>query len=332
MPPRYELLPKVVELQRVELLQQPVKVLLGVRYSGGAACQRGEEDSRHGQGVEIDPQQAHYARLHLGAPDIQWQLSQHSSQHPDHRGGGADGARRARRERPGDPAAAAPRPQQPAPAQLSSGSPFSNHPSIQTTEEMEKMEPDEPAESALVTQRQLGLERPCPNRPPLPWLSSGRPPHIPPSLQTAKEVAGRALDSLRQGLHTVSSKDFETFATLNLARILRSTAELLESTEEEAREQAKGRTPPRTAGSGSPTTYSPPPCPTSTRINSTDVQELREEKPRTANNKDKANVTDVARILRCAPSCSRASRQPARNAETPRSLKPHAHFPRKMWT
>ena len=38
---------------------------------------------------------------------------------------------------------------------------------------------------------------------------------------------------MRPGLHTISSKDFETFAALNMARILRSTAKLLESTEEE---------------------------------------------------------------------------------------------------
>ena len=62
-------------------------------------------------------------------------------------------------------------------------------------------------------------------------------------------------------MHTVSSKDFDPFAALNMARILRSTSELLESTEEEAQEPAKGRTPPRMAGSGSPTNHSPPPAP-----------------------------------------------------------------------
>ena len=50
------------------------------------------------------------------------------------------------------------------------------------------------AESALVTQWQPGLE--C-----------HRPNGTPPSLQTAKDAAGRALDSLRQGLPKVSSKD-----------------------------------------------------------------------------------------------------------------------------
>ena len=45
-------------------------------------------------------------------------------------------------------------------------------------------------------------------------------------------------------MHTVSSKDLETFAALNMARILRSTAKLLERTKEEAQELAKGRTPP----------------------------------------------------------------------------------------
>ena len=95
-----------------------------------------------------------------------------------------------------------PRPSSPLPPWISSGSPPSTHPSIQTTEEAEKMAPDEPAESALVIQRQLARERPCPSRPPLPWPSSGSPHHTPPSLQTAKEVAGRAFDSSRQGLPT----------------------------------------------------------------------------------------------------------------------------------
>ena len=193
-----------------------------------------------------------------------------------------------------------PCPRSPPPPWLSRGSHPSTPPSIQTTEEVEKMEPDKPAESTLVIQRQPGLERPRPNRPPLPWLSSGKPSRAPPSLQTAKEVAGRTLDSSRQGLHTVGSEDFATFAALNRARILRSTAELLESTKEEAQEPTKGRTPPRTAGSGSPTTHLSPHCPSSSRINTTDTQELREEKHRTAKNQDRADVTDVARILRCA--------------------------------
>ena len=82
-------------------------------------------------------------------------------------------------------------------------------------------------------QGQRGPERPRPSRPPPPWSSSGKPPRTPPGLQISKEVAGRDLDSLRPGLHTISSKDFEAFAALNMARILRSTAKLLESTEEE---------------------------------------------------------------------------------------------------
>ena len=62
-------------------------------------------------------------------------------------------------------------------------------------------------------------------------------------------------------MHTVSSKDLETFAALNMARILRSTAELLERTKEEAQELAKGRTPPRMVGGGPPTTHLNPPAP-----------------------------------------------------------------------
>ena len=73
------------------------------------------------------------------------------------------------------------------------GPPPSNPPGIQTTKEVEKRERDELVESALVTQWQPGLER--------------HRPGTPPSLQTAKDAAGRALDSLRQGLPKVSSKD-----------------------------------------------------------------------------------------------------------------------------
>ena len=62
-------------------------------------------------------------------------------------------------------------------------------------------------------------------------------------------------------MHTVSSKDLETFAALNMARILRSTAELLERTKEEAKELAKGRTLPRMVGVGPPTTHLNPPAP-----------------------------------------------------------------------
>ena len=62
-------------------------------------------------------------------------------------------------------------------------------------------------------------------------------------------------------MHTVSSKDLETFAALNMARILRSTAKLLERTKEEAQELAKGRTPPRMVGVGPPTTHLNPPAP-----------------------------------------------------------------------
>ena len=62
-------------------------------------------------------------------------------------------------------------------------------------------------------------------------------------------------------MHTVSSKDLETFAALNMARIRRSTAELLERTKEEAQELAKGRTPLRMAGGGPPTSHLNPPAP-----------------------------------------------------------------------
>ena len=53
-------------------------------------------------------------------------------------------------------------------------------------EETEKMESDNLTESALVTQWQPGLER-------------HRPNGMPPSLQTTKDAAGRALNSSRQG-------------------------------------------------------------------------------------------------------------------------------------
>ena len=118
------------------------------------------------------------------------------------------------------------------------------------------------------------------------------------------------LGSSRRGLPTVSNvqKDFETFAALNRARILRNTAELLEIAEAEARETATGRMPPRTAGSGWPTPHSPPPCPSSSRITTTDAHELQEglehtaraleEEPRIAKNQDMS--TNVAKILRSA--------------------------------
>ena len=65
-----------------------------------------------------------------------------------------------------------------------------------------------------------------------------------PRPQTAKNSAGRALNSSKQGLPKVSSKDFETFTAMNMVRILRSAARLLENTEEEAQELVKGRTSP----------------------------------------------------------------------------------------
>ena len=52
------------------------------------------------------------------------------------------------------------------------------------------------------------------------------------------------------------------------------------------------------AVSGSPTTHSPPPCPSSSRINTMDAEEPREEKHRTARNQNGPNVIDVTRILR----------------------------------
>ena len=50
---------------------------------------------------------------------------------------------------------------------------------------------------------------------PLPQLTCPTCPH---SLKTTKDAAGRALNSLRKGLPKVSGKDFETFASLNMAR------------------------------------------------------------------------------------------------------------------
>ena len=54
------------------------------------------------------------------------------------------------------------------------------------------------------------------------------------------------------------------------------------------------------AGSGSLTTQSPPPCPSSSGINTTDAQEQRKENARIAKNKNKANVNNVAKIFRHA--------------------------------
>ena len=97
-------------------------------------------------------------------------------------------------------------------------------------------------------------------------------------------------------------------ALTNMARILRSTAEMLESAEAEAQEPATGRMHSRTAGSGSPTTHSPPPCPSSSRTTTTEAQELQEgleyavraleEQPRIGKNQDMS--TNVAKILRSA--------------------------------
>ena len=56
----------------------------------------------------------------------------------------------------------------------------------------------------------------------------------------------------------VRSKNLGTFAVLNMAKILRSTAGLLENTKKVARETTKGRTPPHTKGSDLPTAHSPP--------------------------------------------------------------------------
>ena len=85
---------------------------------------------------------------------------------------------------------------------------------------------DQIAESspALVIQHQLARERPCPSSPPSPWLSSSSP------------HPGRVLDSSRRGLPTVSNEleNFETSTTLNMARILGRTAELLDSAKAEA--------------------------------------------------------------------------------------------------
>ena len=105
---------------------------------------------------------------------------------------------------------------------------------------------------------------------------------------------------MRQGLHAISSKNFKTFAALNIARILRSTVKLLESNEEEAREPAKSKKPPLHGEKRFGHHPLAATLPSSSRINTTDVQELREKKPRTAKKKDKANRTEVARILRCA--------------------------------
>ena len=79
-----------------------------------------------------------------------------------------------------------------------------------------------------------------PQQPTLALAIQCSPPCNTPSLQTAREMAGRVLDSSRHGLPTISNEDFGTSAT----RILKSTAKLLESAEAEKREPATGRTPP----------------------------------------------------------------------------------------
>ena len=98
---------------------------------------------------------------------------------------------------------------------------------------------------------------PRPNRPATPWTPNGTT-H---SLQSTKDAAGRVLNSLRQGRPKISGKDFKTLHVLNMAKTLRNTATLLENTEKEGREPAKGRTPPRTLGSDLPTANSLSPTP-----------------------------------------------------------------------
>ena len=102
-----------------------------------------------------------------------------------------------------------------------------------------KKAPDEFQERGLATQRRPGRGRPRPNRPVPPWTPNGTP-H---SLQTTKDTAGRALDSPRQCMPEISSMEFETLTALNMAKILRSTAGLLENIEKEDREPHPGQTP-----------------------------------------------------------------------------------------
>ena len=69
-----------------------------------------------------------------------------------------------------------------------------------------------------------------------------------------------------------------------------------------------------------PTTHSPPPRPSSSGINNTDTQALREGTARTAKNKDKA---DMARILRCAAEALKrlkAASKKRRDAKVTRAL------------
>ena len=109
-----------------------------------------------------------------------------------------------------------------------------------------------------------------PGAPPTQWDD--------PNLQTAKDKVIRALDSSRQGLPKISSKDFCHSEHDQDPEDRRSAGEHQEGG---TRANQGQDNPPELRG-----TSLPPPCTSSSRTI-------------TAKNQDKASATDVAKILRC---------------------------------
>ena len=81
-------------------------------------------------------------------------------------------------------------------------------------------------------------------------------------------------------------QDLNTLDALKMAKILRSIARLLANTKKKQREPTTGRRRPRTPGNDSP-----PPQPSSSRINTTEAT--------TRADKDMADISNMVKTLKC---------------------------------